>query len=151
MRPDLELVRRHHAAAHVVTAGYERRPNVRGAGSAVFAGILLVVAGTLNIIYGIGALGDANVFVNDTRLIFSNLNTLGWVLIILGVVQLTAGFSLFGGGTYGRVIGIAAASLGAIEALMSVGGAYPFWSLGLFAICVIVLHGLIVLGEPERT
>ncbi len=124
---------------------------MRGAGSAVFAGILLVVAGTLNIIYGIGALGDANVFVNDTRLIFSNLNTLGWVLIILGVIQLTAGFSLFGGGTYGRLIGIAAATLGAIDALMSVGGAYPFWSLGIFAICVIVLHGLVVLGEPERT
>ena len=124
---------------------------MRGAGSAVFAGILLVVAGTINIIYGIGALGDANVFVNDTRLIFSNLNTLGWVLIILGVIQLTAGFSLFGGGTYGRVIGIAAATLGAIDALMSVGGNYPFWSLGLFAICVIVIHGLVVLGEPERT
>ena len=124
---------------------------MRGAGSAIFAAILLVIAGTLNIIYGFGALDDANVFVNDTRLIFDNLNTLGWVLIILGVIQLTAGFSLFGGGTYGRVIGIAAATLGAIEALMSVGGAYPFWSLGLFAICVIVLHGLIVLGEPERT
>ena len=124
---------------------------MRGAGSAVFAGILLVVAGTINIIYGIGALGDANVFVNDTRLIFSNLNTLGWVLIILGVIQLTAGFSLFGGGTYGRLIGIAAATLGAIDSLMSVGGAYPFWSLGLFAICVIVIHGLVVLGEPERT
>ena len=124
---------------------------MRGAGSAVFAAILLVVAGTLNIIYGFGALDDANVFVNDTRLIFSNLNTLGWVLIILGVIQLTAGFSLFGGGTYGRVIGIAAATLGAIGALLAVGGTYPFWSLGIFAICVIVLHGLIVLGEPERT
>ena len=124
---------------------------MRGAGSAIFAAILLVVAGTLNIIYGFGALDDANVFVNDTRLIFDNLNTLGWVLIILGVIQLTAGFSLFGGGTYGRVIGIAAATLGAIDALLSVGGAYPFWSLGIFAICVIVIHGLIVLGEPERT
>ena len=67
------------------------------------------------------------------------------------MIQLTAGFSLFGGGTYGRLIGIAAATLGAIDALMSVGGAYPFWSLGIFAICVIVLHGLVVLGEPERT
>ena len=124
---------------------------MRGAGSAIFAAILLVVVGTLNIIYGFGALDDANVFVNDTRLVFDNLNTLGWVLIILGVVQLTAGFSLFGGGTYGRVIGIAAATIGAVEALLSVGGAYPFWSLGIFAICLIVIHGLIVLGEPERT
>ena len=123
---------------------------MRGAGSAIFAAILLVVAGTLNIIYGIGALDDANVFVNDTRLIFDNLNTYGWVLIILGVIQLTAGFSLFAGGTYGRVIGIAAATLGAIGALLSVGGAAPFWSLGIFAICLIVIHGLVVLGEPER-
>jgi len=124
---------------------------MRGAGRVVFAATLLLIAGTLNIIYGIGSLDDANIFVNDKRFIFTNLNTLGWVLIILGVIQLTAGFSLFGGGTYGRVIGIAAATLGAIDALMSVGGAYPFWSLGLFAICVIVIHGLVVLGEPERT
>jgi hypothetical protein len=124
---------------------------MRGAGSAVFAAILLMVAGTLNIIYGIGALDDANIFVNDTRLILDNLSTLGWVLIILGVIQLTAGFSLMGGGTYGRVIGIVAATLGAIGALLSVGGAYPFWSLGIFAICLIVIHGLVVLGEPERS
>jgi hypothetical protein len=124
---------------------------VRGAGSAVFAAILLVVAGTLNIIYGIGALDDANVFVNDTRLVLDNLNTLGWVLIILGVIQLTGGFSLMGGGTYGRVIGITAATLGAIGALLSIGEAHPFWSLGIFAICLIVIHGLVVLGEPERT
>ena len=124
---------------------------MRGAGSAIFAAILLMIAGVINIIYGIGALDDANVLVNDTRLVFDNLNSLGWALIILGVIQLTAGFSLMGGGTYGRVIGIVAATLGAIGALLGVGGAYPFWSLGVFAICVIVLHGLIVLGEPERT
>jgi hypothetical protein len=123
---------------------------VRGAGRVVFVAILLLFVGTINIIYGIGALGDANVFVNDQRLVFDNLNTYGWVLIILGVIQLTAGFSLFGGGTYGRVIGIIAASIGAIEALISVGGAYPWWSLGVFALCLYILHGLIVFGEEER-
>ena len=47
---------------------------------------LLLIAGTLNLIYGIGALDDANVFVNDKRYILSDLNTLGWVPIILGQV-----------------------------------------------------------------
>ena len=64
---------------------------MRGAGRVVFAAILLFIVGTLNIIYGIGALDDANFFVNDTRFILDNLNTLGWVLIILGVIQLTGG------------------------------------------------------------
>ena len=79
---------------------------MRGAGRIVFAAIVLLIVGTLNIIYGFGALDDANIFVNDTRYILTNLNTLGWVLIVLGVIQLSGGFSLLAGNTYGRVIGI---------------------------------------------
>jgi hypothetical protein len=124
---------------------------MKGVGSALFVGILLAVAGTLNIIYGIAAVGNASFFVNDTQYVFSSLHTWGWITIILGVIQLTATFSLFSGGTYGRVIGIAAATLGAIGALLDIGGAHPWWSLGIFAICLIVIHGLMVLGEPEGT
>jgi hypothetical protein len=123
---------------------------VRGAGRVVFAAILLLMLGTINIIYGIGALDDANVFVNDRRYILTNLNTLGWVLIILGVIQLTGGFSLMAGNVYGRVIGIVGGSLGAIGALLSIGGAYPWWSLAVFALCIYVVHGIIVFGEEER-
>ena len=123
---------------------------MRGTGRVVFAATMLLILGVLNIIYGIGALDDANIFVNDTRFILSNLNTLGWVLIILGVIQLTGGFSLMAGNTYGRVIGIIGGSLGAIGALLSIGGAFPWWSLAVFALCVYVVHGLIVYGEDER-
>ena len=120
----------------------------RGTGRAMFAAILLLIAGALNIIYGIAAIGDANFFVDQTRYVFSNLNTWGWITLLLGILELTAGFSLVVGGTYGRIIGIAAATIGAIGALLSVGGAYPFWSLGVFALCVIVIHGLVVY-EPS--
>ncbi len=123
---------------------------MRGAGRATFAAVLLLIAGTLNIIYGIGALDSANIYANDTRYILTNLNTLGWVLIVLGLIQLTGGFSLLAGNTYGRVIGIVGASLGAIGALLSVGGSDPWWSLGIFALCVYILHGLLVLGTDER-
>jgi len=123
---------------------------MRGAGRVVFAATLLLIAGTLNIIYGIGALDDANIFANDQRFIFTNLNTLGWVLIILGVIQLGGGFSLMAGNTYGRVLGIIGGSLGAIGALLSIGGNYPWWSLAIFALCVYVVHGILVFGQDER-
>jgi hypothetical protein len=123
---------------------------MRGAGRAMFAATLLGIAGTLNIIYGIGALDDANIFVNDKRYIFSNLNTMGWVLIVLGLIQLSGSFSLFAGRTYGRVLGIVGASLGAIGALLSVGGAYPWWSLGIFLLCIYVVRGIFLYGEDER-
>jgi len=124
---------------------------MRGGGRVAFAAILLLVVGTINIIYGIAAISDANFFVNNTHYVFSSLHTWGWIMLILGVLQLTGGLSLLGGGTYGRVIGLTVASIGAIESLLSIGGRYPFWSLGVFALCVIVIHGILVYGEPEPT
>jgi hypothetical protein len=115
-----------------------------------FAAILLTIVGIINIVYGIGALDDANIFVNDKRFILDNLNTLGWTLIILGAIQLIAGFSLMAGNAFGRAIGIISGSLGAIEALLSIGGSYPWWSLAVFALCVYVVHGLVIFGRDER-
>ena len=122
---------------------------MRGAGRVVFAAVLLLIAGTINIVYGIGALDSANIYANDTRYIFTNLNTMGWVLIVLGVIQLTGGFSLIAGNTYGRVIGIVGASLGAIGALFSIGGNNPWWSLAVFALCIYIIQGILVFGEDE--
>ena len=122
---------------------------MRGTGRVAFAGVLLLTAGTLNILYGLGALDGAKIFVGDDRYILTNLDTLGWVLIILGLIQLTGGVSLVSGRTYGRFIGILAGTLGAVGALLSIGGAYPWWSLGIFVLCVYVVHGIMVYGEDE--
>ena len=124
---------------------------MRGSGRVVFAATMLLLLGTLNIIYGIGALDDANIFAGDVRYIFSDLNAMGWVLIILGIVQLTAGFSLFSGNTYGKVLGIVAGTLGAMGALFSIGSAFPWWSLAMFFLCIYVVHGIIVFDEDQQT
>ena len=123
---------------------------MRGAGRVVFAAILLLLVGTLNIIYGIGAVSDAHFYVNDTRYVFTNLHTMGWFLIIVGVIQLTGGFSLLSGNAWGRFVGIVAGSLGAIDALLSMGNSHPFWSLAIFALCVWIVYGIVVYGEDER-
>jgi hypothetical protein len=122
---------------------------MRGTGRALFAATLLVIVGTLNIIYGIGALDGANIFVNDKRFILTNLNTMGWVMIVLGVIQLGGGFSLMAGNTFGRIIGLAGASLGAIGALLSIGGNDPWWSLAIFFLCIYIVHGIFIYGDEE--
>jgi hypothetical protein len=129
---------------------HKRRYVMRGAGRATFAALLLLIVGTLNVVYGIGALDSANIFTEDQRFILSDLNTLGWVLIVLGLIQLTGGFSLMAGNTYGRVIGMTGGILGAIGALLSIGDGNPWWSLAIFALCVYIVHGIVVLGEDER-
>ena len=122
----------------------------RGVGSALFVGILLLIVGTLNFFYGIAAVANSSFYVAEERYVFGGLHTWGWITIIVGVIQFTAAFSLFAGNVYGRVIGIVAATVGAIEALANVGGPHPWWSLGVFAICLWVIHGLFVLGQPEK-
>ena len=114
-------------------------------GWVTFAGVMLFVVGVLNLIYGIAAIGDSKFFIQDQKFILSNLNTWGWITLLIGVLQLLAAFSLWSGNTYGRVIAIFSASLGAIGSLMSI-PAYPFWSLAIFAMCIIVIHQVAVYG-----
>jgi hypothetical protein len=109
--------------------------------------MLLLFVGTVNILYGIGAISDAKVFVGDTRYIFTNLHTMGWVLVLLGLIQLTGGFSLLSGHAWGRIIGMTAGMLGALGALLSIGGNDPWWSLAVFALCIYIVHGIAVYGE----
>lgn len=119
------------------------------AGWVTFAVVMLTIVGILNVIYGIAAIGDSSFFINDTRYILSDLNTWGWVTLVIGVVQLFAALSLWGGGTFGRIIGIAAAGLSAIAALLSI-PAYPFWSLAIFALDIVIIHQIATRGTEGR-
>ena len=50
-------------------------------GWVTFAGVMLFIAGVLNVIYGIAAIGDSKFFIQDQKYILSNLNTWGWVTL----------------------------------------------------------------------
>jgi hypothetical protein len=121
----------------------------QGAGWVLFAGIMILIAGVLNVIWGIAAIDNANFFVQDERYIISDLNTWGWIILIVGVLQLFAAFSIWAGGAYGRWVGIITASLGAIGALLSIPG-FPLWSVSVFFLDVLVIYGLAAYGGRRR-
>jgi hypothetical protein len=123
---------------------------MRGVGRAAFVAFLLFIAGVLNIIYGIAGVGNAHFF-NGTQYVFGSVHTWGWITIIVGIIQLAAGASLMSGGAFGRVIGIFAASIGALESLLSIGGNHPWWSIAIFAMCVWILHGLFMFSDEVDT
>jgi hypothetical protein len=123
---------------------------MRGLGRATFVSFLLLIAGVLNVVYGIAGVGNAHFF-DGTQYVFASIHTWGWITIIVGIIQLAAGASLMTGGGFGRVIGIFAASLGALGSLLSIGGTHPWWSLAIFAMCVWILHGLFMFSETVDT
>jgi hypothetical protein len=120
----------------------------RGAGRALFAAVLLMVGGVLNIVYGIAAIGNARFFVHNQHYVFASLRGWGWVTLILGILELCASVSLLAGGTFGRWFGIAVGSLAAIGALLSI-PAYPLWSIAIFALSLWIVYGLAAYGEDQ--
>ena len=115
----------------------------------LFSGIMIAAVGTLNVIYGIAAIGNSSFFVGDARYILSDLNTWGWVMLVLGALQFAAALSIWAGGSYGRWFGIAVATFNAIGALLSI-PAYPLWSLAIFTVDVLVIFALTVYGGNRR-
>ena len=131
------------------TANGRGRVAVKGAGWVLFAGIMIAMLGVLNVIYGIAAIGNSHFFVHGTNYVFGSLNTWGWVTTIVGAVQLFVAFSIWAGGKFGKWAGIAIAALSAIAALLAI-PAYPFWSLAIFAVDILVIYGLAVYGGARR-
>jgi hypothetical protein len=122
----------------------------KGAGWLLFAGTLVMIAGLLNLIYGIAGIGNANWLEANSAYVFSNLKTWGWIVMIVGILQLTAAFSIWAGNEYGRWVGMISAGLNSIVMLMFI-PAYPFGALAVFAIDVLVIYGLAAYGGQGRT
>ena len=123
----------------------------KGAGWVLFAAIMLVMGGVLSIIWGIAAISSSHFFVAGASYILSDLNTWGWIVMIFGVVEVLAALSIWRGGEFGRWFGILAAGLAGLAAMLSI-PAYPFWSLALLAIDVLVIYGLAAYGgKPYLT
>jgi hypothetical protein len=120
----------------------------RGLGRAIFAAVLLMIGGVLNVIWGIAAISNSKFFVGHHEFIFSNLKGWGWIALIIGILEILASVSLFAGGTYGRWFAILVGSLAAIDALLEI-PAYPFWSIAVFALSLWIIYGLLVYGDSE--
>src|SRR3954453_20944207 len=61
--------------------------DARGDGWVLFAGIMLAMLATLNFIDGVAAVSNSTFFTANAKYVLSNLNTWGWVLICMSVVQ----------------------------------------------------------------
>jgi hypothetical protein len=118
----------------------------RGYGWVMFAGVLLLVVGTINFIEGIAAIGNAHFFVGDANYVFGSLNTWGWVALCIGVIQWAVAIGVFFKNQIARWAGVVILGLNLIAQLLTM-PAYPFWSLSVLAMDIVALYGLIAYGK----
>ena len=121
-----------------------------GEGWIAFAGIMLMLAGFINFIWGIAAIDNSAFFTDERRfVIFDDLNAWGWFFLIVGVLQVIAAFSIWNRHTFGQVFGIFAASVNAVILLFTV-NAFPFAAFMLFIVDILVIYALVAYGGRER-
>jgi hypothetical protein len=121
----------------------------RGQGLVTFAGVMLMIVGVLNCLYGIAAIDKANVFVNDARYVFGDLNTWGWFVLALGILQFFAAFAIWRGAPWARWFGVACASANAILQTLWI-PAYPVLAITILTMDIVVIYGLLAYGGRRR-
>jgi hypothetical protein len=107
---------------------------------------MLLVVGLFNVIDGIAAIANSHVFVANAHYVFGDLRAWGWVVLILGLLQLLAGGGVMVGNQAARWFGIAVIGLNLVAQLFFI-PAYPFWALTIIAFDVFALYGLCLYGS----
>lgn len=115
----------------------------------VFAVALLVTVGVFNLIDGIAAIANSHVFIANAHYVVGDLRAWGWVVLILGVLQLIAAIAILAGSQAARWFAVVVIGLNAIGQMLFI-PAYPFWSLLIIAVDVVALWGLCAYGSREN-
>jgi len=112
-----------------------------------FASFLLILGGVFQVIMGFTALlNDQFYVVTNNNLIAFDITTWGWIHLLLGLVMVIIGISLFAGRTWARVTAIILASLNFIGQFAFI-GVYPWWSVTAMILDILVIYALTVHGD----
>jgi hypothetical protein len=120
-------------------------PDSDSRGWATFVAVYLLLVGVLNVIWGIAALSNKSYFYTG-GLLWSSLNTWGWVAIIVGALQLVGAALVASRHAAGAVIAGSLAFFGIMLNFLSI-GAYPVWSVILLVIDALIIWAVTVHSE----
>jgi hypothetical protein len=131
--------------------GETRVMTPRAAGWLSFAAAVLVVSGVFKILDALWAFKyDDEVSEEVQTVLFENdLESWGWVWLVVGIILILAGFAVVSGSRWARWVGIVAASLAAISFLPWI---YykPLWTILSVTLAVLVIYALGAYGGPRE-
>jgi hypothetical protein len=141
------------AAEEASRADEAATTEARGAGWVVFSGVMLLLAGAVNLVDGLWALdmSDSAAIrdeVEDLLWYSNSLETWGWIYTVTGGILLAAGIGVFSRSQLARWTGVALAAGSAVVNMMWV-FVYPIPALIHVALASFVIYGLTAYGAKE--
>jgi hypothetical protein len=113
-------------------------------GLSIFAGVILATLGLFQVIAGLSAIVNDNVYVTTLNYVFElDLTAWGWVHLLVGALAAATGIALLFDQNWARVVGIGFAVLSMLTNFAFI-PYYPFWSLVIIALAVAVIWALAV-------
>jgi hypothetical protein len=132
----------------MATESYER-----GEGWLFFAFVILVIVGFFNVVLGLTMIAGDNIYVtarDSGTVVIGNVNGWGWVIGILGVFEVLAGFGVLARSQVSRWFAIFMATLAALAHLPVIFGPHPIYSFLVVLLSVLVIYGLAQYGGRDR-
>ena len=114
-----------------------------------FVPVLLLVTGVVNLAGGVAAITGSHILITNARYMSGGLHAWGWVMTILGAVQLLAAAGVWAGNQLARWFAAAVVGLNVIGQMFVI-PAYPLWSLMIIAADVVALWGLCAHGNRKN-
>jgi len=125
----------------------QRSPSGAAVGWTMFAAFMMILIGAWWIIAGLVALVNDNFYVATRNYIFKfDATTWGWILLIIGILVLLAGFGLFSGAVWARTVGVFMGLLAALAGFAWLPW-YPFWAILIVVASVAVIWALTAHGR----
>lgn len=121
------------------------------AGWIAFAGIILVVVGSIDAIQGFfGILEDDYVVGTPKGFAIIDITAWGWLNLLWGVLLVLAGLALLAGASWARWTAVVLAGIGAVAQmgfLANYPQAYPLWNITVLALQILVIYALVARWE----
>jgi len=137
------------APQNYAPAGYETERS-GWTGWITFAAIMMIIAGSLNALYGlIAVINDEWVVWGNRANLYLDISEWGWTHLVIGLVVLFAGIGLFSGRMIARIIAIIVAGLSLLANFFFI-PAYPLWAIAIVVIDVLVIWALTAHGSEMK-
>jgi hypothetical protein len=111
-------------------------------GFVVFAGVMLMIIGTYHAFTGLAAIIENEFFVVGRNYAYElDVTAWGWLHLIFGAIVAAAGYGVFSGATWARVVGITLAAISAVGNFFFI-PYQPVWAILIIALDVLVIAAL---------